>query len=37
MSPFIANNSRNPRMGFEMRKKEKVLRAEEFVAKMKEI
>ena len=37
VSPFMANNSRNPRMGFEMRKKGKVLRAEEFVAKMKEI
>ena len=35
--PFMANNSRNPRMGFEMRKKGKVLRAEEFAAKMKEI
>jgi len=35
--PFIANNGQNPRMGFEMRKKEKVLRAEEFAAKMKEI
>jgi len=33
----MANNGRNPRMGFEMRKKGKVLRAEEFVAKMKEI
>jgi len=37
VSPFMANNGRNPRMGFEMRKKEKVLRAEEFAAKMKEI
>ena len=27
--PFMANNSRNPRMGFEMRRKGKVLRAEE--------
>jgi len=35
--PFMANNGRNPRMGFEMRKKGKVLRAEEFTAKMKEI
>jgi len=34
---FMANNSRNPRMGFEIRKKEKVLRAEKFAAKMKEI
>ena len=37
VSPFMANNSRNPRMGFEMRKKGKVLRAEEFAVKMKEI
>ena len=35
--PFMANNGRNPRMGFEMRKKGKVLRAKEFAAKMKEI
>jgi len=35
--PFIANNSRNPRMGFEMIKKGKMMRAEEFAAKMKEI
>jgi len=34
---FMANNSWNPRMGFEMRKKEKVLRTEEFARKMKEI
>jgi len=34
---FMANNSRNPRMDFKMRKKGKVLRAEEFAAKMKEI
>jgi len=33
----MANNGRNPRMGFEMRKKGKVLRAEEFATKMKEI
>jgi len=33
----MANNGQNPRMGFEMRKKGKVLRAEEFAAKMKEI
>jgi len=33
----MANNGQNPRMGFEIRKKEKVLRAEEFAAKMKEI
>ena len=37
VSPFMANNGRNPRMGFEIRKKGKVLRAEEFAAKMKEI
>jgi len=37
MSPFMANNGQNPRMGFEMRKKGKVLRAEEFAAKIKEI
>jgi len=37
VSPFMANNGRNPRMGFEMRKKGKVIRAEEFMAKMKEI
>ena len=33
----MTNNSQNPRMGFEMRKKGKVLRAKEFVMKMKEI
>jgi len=33
----MANNGQNPRMDFEMRKKGKVLRAEEFVVKMKEI
>jgi len=37
VSHFMANNGRNPRMGFEMRKKGKVLRAEEFAPKMKEI
>ena len=37
VSPFMANNGQNPRMGSEMRKKEKVMRAEEFAAKMKEI
>jgi len=35
--PFMANNGQNPRMGFEMRKKGKVIRAEEFAAKMKKI
>jgi len=33
----MANNGQNPRMGFEMRKKGKVLRAEEFVTKIKKI
>ena len=33
----MANNCHNPRMGFEMRKKEKVVRAEEFAKKIKEI
>jgi len=37
MLPFMANNGWNPRMGSEMRKKGKVLRAEEFVVKIKEI
>jgi len=37
VSPFMTNNSWNPRIGFKIRKKEKVLRAEEFVAKIKEI
>ena len=36
VSPFIANNGQNPRMGFKMKKKGKVLRAEEFVVKIKE-
>jgi len=33
----MANSSQNPRMGFEMKKKRKVLRAEEFVTKIKGI
>jgi len=33
----MANNGQNPRIDFEMRKKGKVLRAEEFAVKMKEI
>ena len=37
VSPFMANNSQNPRMGFEMRKKGKVMRVEEFAVKIKEI
>ena len=36
-SPFKANYRQDPRMGFEIRKKEKYKRAEKFVAKMKEI
>jgi len=30
VSPFQANNGQNPRMGFEMRKKERFERAEKF-------
>ena len=37
VSPFMANNGQNPRMGFEIRKKGKVMKAEEFTMKMKEI
>jgi len=37
ISSFITNNGGNPRMEFELRKKEKVLKAEEFVVRMKEI
>jgi len=37
VSPFMTNNSQNPRMSFEMRKKGKILRAEEFATRMKEI
>jgi len=33
----MANNGQNPRMSFKMRKKGKVMRAEEFAAKIKEI
>ena len=33
----MANNGQNPKMGFKMRKKGKVMRAEEFTAKIKEI
>jgi len=36
-SPFKANYGQNPRMGFKRRKKEKYMRAEKFVEKMKEI
>ena len=35
--PFMANNGQNLRIGFEMRKKGKVVKAEEFVVKIKEI
>jgi len=31
------NNGHNPRMGFEMRKKGKMVRVEEFAKKIKEI
>ena len=37
VSPFKANNSQNPRMGFEVRKKGKHEGVEKFVEKMKEI
>ena len=37
ISPFMANSGQNPRMDFELRKKGKVVRAEEFVKRMKEI
>jgi len=37
MSPFKANYSQDPRMGFEGRKKGKYMGAEKFVKKMKEI
>ena len=36
-SPFKANYRQDPRIGFEIRKKEKYKRAEKFVAKIKEI
>ena len=35
--PFMANNGQNPRMGFELRKKEKVVKTEEFIVRIKEI
>jgi len=34
---FMGNSSWNPRMGFELRKKEKVVKAEELVKRIKEI
>jgi len=37
VSPFIANNSQNLRIGFEMRKKGKVVKVDKFVKKIKEI
>ena len=37
MSPFKANYSQDPRMGFEKRKKGKYEGAEKFIEKMKEI
>ena len=36
MSPFQVNYGREPRMGFDIRKKEKNKKAEEFVKEMKE-
>ena len=35
--PFMANNGQNPRIGFEIRKKRKVVKTEEFVEKIKRI
>jgi len=37
VSPFKANNKQNPCIGFEIRKKGKFEKAEEFVMKMKEV
>ena len=37
VSPFEANNGRNPRMGFELRKKGKFEGAEKFAKKMEEV
>lgn len=34
---FMANNSQNPRIEFELRKKKKVVKAEKFVKKIKRI
>ena len=34
---FMANNGQNPRMGFELRKRGRVIKAEEFVKEMREI
>jgi len=35
MSPFQANYGREPKMGFDIRKKEKNMKAEEFTREMK--
>ena len=35
--PFEANNGRNPRMGFELRKKGRYKRAEKFTERMKKV
>ena len=37
MSPFEANSSQNPRMGFELRKKGRFKGAERFAKKMEEV
>jgi len=37
VSPFKANNGRDPCMGFEIRKKGKFEKVEEFVMRMKEV
>jgi len=37
VSPFRANNGRDPHMGFEIRKKKKFEKAEEFARRMKEV
>jgi len=37
VSPFRANNSRDPRMGFEMRKKEKLEGGRKFAERIKKM
>jgi len=37
LSPFKVNYEKEPRMGFEIRKKEKYMKTEEFVEEMKEM
>jgi len=37
VSSFEANNGRNPRMGFELRKKERYKRAEKFIERIKKV